>query len=423
MNNTFALKGLFIDTPVIGELRTREGYLLCEDGKVAGFYDALPEKYDGIPVQDCGGRLIIPGMSDLHLHASQYSYCGTAMDLELLQWLQSYTYPEEARYADPAHASAYYEVFTRDLLHTATTRAAIFATIHPEGTLELMRQLDEAGLGAYVGKLNMDRNCPDFYSERTPENGAAQTRRWLDMCKEAGFERVFPILTPRFTPSVTDAYMEKLGELSREYGVAMQSHLSENLSEIEWVKSLCPDAKHYADTYARYGLFGGQCKTIMAHCIYCPEEEDVLMKQNHVFIAHCPTSNENVIAGISPAARYLRHGYEIGLGSDVAGGHTLDLFAVMASAVQVSKLRWRYVDQTEKPLTIPETLYMATAGGGRFFGNVGLFEEGYAFDAVVIDDSANKNLRAFSPGERIERCAYLGGAKVTDKFVDGRKIL
>ena len=130
-----------------------------------------------------------------------------------------------------------------------------------------------------------------------------------------------------------------------------------------------------------------------------------------------------MIAGIAPAARYLRQGYEIGLGSDVAGGHTLDLFAVMASAVQVSKLRWRYVDQTHKPLTIPEALYMATAGGGRFFGKVGLFDAGYAFDAVVIDDSANRNLRAFSPVERIERCAYLGGAKVTDKFVDGSKIL
>ena len=423
MKNAFALKGLILDTPVIGELRAREGYLVCEDGKVAGFYSELPQQYAGIDVQDCSGKLIIPGMSDLHLHASQYSYCGTAMDLELLEWLQNYTYPEEARYADPEHARSYYEIFTRDLLHTATTRAAIFATIHPEGTMELMRQLSDAGLGAYVGKLNMDRNCPDFYSELTPENGAAETRRWLDLCREAGFERVHPILTPRFTPSVTDAYMEKIGEISREYGVAMQSHLSENLSEIQWVRSLCPDAKNYADTYARYGLFGGECPTIMAHCIYCPEEEDMLMKQNHVFIAHCPTSNENVIAGISPAARYLRQGYEIGLGSDVAGGHTLDLFAVMASAVQVSKLRWRYVDQTEKPLTMMEALYMATAGGGRFFGRVGLFEEGYAFDAVVVDDSANRNLRAFLPAERIERLAYLGGAKIAAKFVDGRKIL
>lgn len=423
MNKLFALKGLFVDTPVPGELRCRKGFLVCGNGVVEGFYDELPERLAGIEVKDCGESLIIPGMSDLHLHAPQYSYCGTAMDLELLEWLQSYTYPEESRYADMEHAKSYYEFFTRDLLHTATTRAAIFATIHTEGTLELMRQLDNAGLGAYVGKLNMDRNCPDFYSERTPENGAAETKRWLELCKEANFERVFPILTPRFTPSVTDAYMEKIGELAREYNVAMQSHLSENLSEIAWVKALCPDAKNYADTYARYGLFGGDCKTIMAHCIYCPEEEDRMMKDGHVFIAHCPTSNENVIAGIAPAARYLREGYEIGLGSDVAGGHTLDLFAVMGAAVQVSKLRWRYADQTQKPLTIPEALYMATAGGGKFFGKVGLFEKGYCFDAVVIDDSTNMNLRTFSPAERIERCAYLGGAKVTDKYVDGRKIL
>ena len=147
------------------------------------------------------------------------------------------------------------------------------------------------------------------------------------------------------------------------------------------------------------------------------------MKDGHVFIAHCPTSNENLLSGVAPAARYLRQGYEIGLGSDVASGHTLDLFAVMAAAVQASKLRWRFVDQSEKPLTIPEALYMATAGGGKFFGKVGLFEEGYCFDAVVIDDSANKNLRAFSPAERIERCAYLGGAKIAEKYVDGHRVL
>lgn len=423
MNETFALKGLIIDTPDIGAVRARQGFLVCEDGKVAGVFDALPGRYAGIPVTDCGDCLVLPGMSDLHLHAPQYSYCGTAMDLQLIDWLERYTYPEEARFASLEHARAYYEVFTHDLLHTATTRAAIFATLHTDATLELMRQLDAAGLGAFVGKLNMDRNCPEDYSEHTPENGERETRRWLEACKDAGFARVHPILTPRFTPSVSDAYMERLGRLARAYGVPMQSHLSESVSEIEWVKALCPDAGTYADTYARYGLFGGDCPTIMAHCIYCPEEEDRMMKDGHVFIAHCPTSNENVIAGIAPAARYLRQGYEIGLGSDVAGGHTLDLFAVMAAAVQVSKLRWCCVDPGEKPLTLPEALYMATAGGGRFFGKVGLFEPGYAFDAVVIDDSANRNLRAFSPMERIERCAYLGGARVAAKFVDGRKVL
>lgn len=423
MNETFALRGLFIDTPEIGAVRNRQGFLVCEDGKVAGVFGALPERFSGIPVTDCSDRLVIPGMSDLHLHAPQYSYCGTAMDLQLIDWLERYTYPEEARFASLEHARAYYGVFTHDLLHTATTRAAIFATLHTDATLELMRQLDQSGLGAFVGKLSMDRNCPEDYSEHTPENGERETRRWLEACRDAGFARVHPILTPRFTPSVSDAYMERLGRLARAYGVPMQSHLSESVSEIEWVKALCPDAGTYADTYALYGLFGGDCPTIMAHCIYCPEEEDRMMKDGHVFIAHCPTSNENVIAGIAPAARYLRQGYEIGLGSDVAGGHTLDLFAVMAAAVQVSKLRWCCVDPGEKPLTLPEALYMATAGGGRFFGKVGLFEPGYAFDAVVIDDSANRSLRAFSPMERIERCAYLGGARVAAKFVDGRKVL
>jgi len=421
--DSFVLKGLIVDTPEIGSLRAVDGYAVCEGGLCAGVYSTLPAAYASLPMHDYSGALILPGMSDLHLHAPQYSYCGTAMDLELLDWLNNYTYPEESRYADPEHARTYYAAFTHDLLHTTTTRAAVFATIHTDATLELMRQLHEAGLGAYVGKLNMDRNCPDNYSEGTGENGEAETRRWLDACRTLDYPRVHPILTPRFTPSVTDDYMARIGRIAALYGVPMQSHLSENLSEIEWVKSLCPNAKNYADTYARYGLFGGDCKTIMAHCIYCPEEEERMMRDGGVFIAHCPTSNENVIAGIAPAARYLRQGFEIGLGSDVAGGHTLDLLAVMASAVQVSKLRWRYVDQTDKPLTMAEALYMATAGGGRFFGKVGLFEQGYAFDAVVLDDSALKSPRTFSAAERIERCAYLGKSVVKAKFVDGFQIL
>ena len=423
MSSSFALKGLILDTPVPGELRCREGFAVCEDGVCAGVFETLPERFSGIEIVDCGAHLVLPGMSDLHLHAPQYSYCGSAMDLELLDWLQQYTYPEEARFADEAHAERVYACFVGDLLHTTTTRASIFATIHPEATLILMRQLEKAGLGAYVGKLNMDRNCPEYYSEHTAQNGAKETRRFIEACRKEGFTRVHPILTPRFTPSVSDEYMRELGVIARETGTPMQSHLSENLSEIQWVKELCPDAANYADTYARCGLFGGDCRTIMAHCIYCPEEEDRMIREGGVFISHCPTSNENVIAGIAPAARYLRQGYRIGLGSDVAGGNTLNLMRVMSSAVQVSKLRWRYVDQSEKPLTILEALYMATAGGGAFFGKVGLFEPGYAFDAVVVDDSELLRLRSFSPAERVERCAYVGRFKISMKFVDGNKVL
>ena len=165
----------------------------------------------------------------------------------------------------------------------------------------------------------------------------------------------------------------------------------------------------------------------MALCIYSPDDEAALMKQNRVMIAHCPTSNENVIAGIAPAAHYLRGGWRVGLGSDVAGGQTLDLFTVMATAVQVSKLRWRYIDQSEKPLTMVEALYMATVGGGDFWADfgekVGLFEDGYAFDALVLDDDPLKNMRAFSAAERLERYAYLGKGKLTAKFAAGEKLL
>ena len=165
----------------------------------------------------------------------------------------------------------------------------------------------------------------------------------------------------------------------------------------------------------------------MAHCIYSPDDEAALMKANRVMIAHCPTSNENVIAGIAPAAKYLRGGWRIGLGSDVAGGHTLDLFTVMATAVQVSKLRWRYVDQSEKPLTMTEALYMATVGGGDFWADfgekVGLFEDGYAFDALVLEDAALKNMRSFTPAERLERYAYLGKGALAAKFAQGQKLL
>lgn len=418
----FVLKGTFLDTPAPGELQVREGYAVCENGVCTGCFAALPERFSALPLHDHTGCLILPGMTDLHLHASQYAYCGTAMDLELLDWLARYTYPEEARYADPDYARRAYALFTRDLLHSATTRLCAFATLHTDATLELMRQLEQAGLAGYVGKLNMDRNCPPEYTETTPEQGMAETRRWLAGWQAAGLANIRPMVTPRFTPSVTDAYMQALGELAAGYGLPVQSHLSENPGEIEWVKELCPDTAWYGESYARYGLFGGACPTVMAHCIYCPPAEAALMKHNGVMIAHCPTSNENVIAGIAPAAQYLRGGWRIGLGSDVAGGHTLNLFAVMAAAVQVSKLRWRYVDAAERPLTLAEAFYLATAGGGSFFGKVGRFAPGYEFDAVVIDDRALATTRAFTPAERLERYTYLGDGRPAAKYCRGRRL-
>ena len=139
----FAVKGIFVDTPTPDTLRVRDGYMLCEDGRCGAFREAAPA---GVPVYDHSGQIITPGFVDLHLHAPQYSYCGTAMDLELLDWLQQYTYPEESHYADADYARAGYGYFVRDLTHSATTRACIFGTLHTDATLELMHQLKAAGL-------------------------------------------------------------------------------------------------------------------------------------------------------------------------------------------------------------------------------------------------------------------------------------
>ena len=417
----FALGGLFLDTPDPQTLRVRQGWAEVRNGTLAGI---AAEKPADLPGKAHPGCLIIPGMTDLHLHAAQYAYHGMAMDVSLLDWLERYAFAEEGRFADTAYAERVYRQFVTELLGTATTRCCVFASIHREATLLLMRLLKRAGLGARVGKLNMDRNAPDCCREASAEASLAETRRWItEWAAENGEdELVRPILTPRFTPSVSDACMAGLGRLAAEFRLPAQSHLSENRDEIAWVRELCPDTRFYAESYSRWGLFGGGTPTVMAHCIYSGGEETALLKERGVWIAHCPTSNGNVIAGIAPAARYLRGGWRIGLGSDIAGGHTLNLFAVMQEAVRQSKIRWLWQDPDNAPLSLTEAFWMATAGGGSFFGSVGLFEPGYAFDAAVIDDGGLATPRPASPAERLERWTYRGNGRVREKYVAGRRV-
>ena len=417
---TFALKGNIIYTPECGKLELHpHSYLVCEDGKVAGIFDGLPRRWQGIRVEDYGDKLILPGLVDLHVHASQYAYRGLGMDMELLDWLECNAFPEESRFADLSYARRAYGIFTDALTRSATTRACIFATLHRPAALVLMEQLEQAGLPCYVGKVNMDRNSPDILRETT-EQSLEETRLWLEQSR--AFTLVRPMLTPRFIPSCTDELMAGLGRLQREFGTAMQSHLSENLSEIRWVSELCPDTRFYGEAYARAGLFGGDCPTVMAHCVWSGKEERALMKENGVFIAHCPQSNINVSSGIAPVKNYLKEGQKVGLGSDVAGGAHLSIFRAMTDAIQSSKLRWRLVDQDTPALTLPEAFYMATKGGGAFFGKVGSFEPGYDFDAVVMDDAELPTTRDCTLAERLERVVYLSDGRPCAKYAAGKRL-
>ena len=331
--------------------------------------------------------------------------------------------PEEAKYQDLEYARRAYRIFTDNLKRSATTRACIFGTIHRDATLLLMDQLEQSGLVTYVGKVNMDRNCPDYLREESAEESGIQTVEWIKDVLHKKYQNTMPILTPRFTPSCSDELMENLKKIQMYYQIPVQSHLSENPGEIAWVKELCPWSEFYGDAYDRFGLFGADCKTVMAHCVYSGKEERQRMKENGVFIAHCPESNMNLSSGVAPVRTFLEEGMHVGIGSDVAGGSTENLFKAMALAIQASKLRWRMQDDRLKPLTLEEVFYIATKGGGEFFGNVGSFEPGFELDAVVLDDTRIVHSQNLDVRARLERMIYLADEReVRAKYVRGREI-
>ena len=419
---SFVLKGHICHSADRDRIDTKENhYLVYEDDRCAGVFAELPGRYQNLPLTDFGDRILIPGMSDLHIHAPQFSFRGLGMDMELLDWLNVHTFPEESKYQDLEYAKLAYGQFAEHLRRSETTRASIFATIHREATELLMDLMEESGLVTCVGKLNMDRNCPDYYREATPDHSIEETRKWLEETKR--YKRTFPIVTPRFLPSCTDELMEKLGKLRKEFDVPVQSHLSENLSEIAWVKELCPWSKNYGDAYNHFGLFGEGYPCIMAHCVYSDEQEMEMMKKNGVFIAHSPESNMNVASGVAPINKYLDHGLHVGLATDVAGGSHESMFKAMTHAIQSSKLRWRLLDQSVPFLTFDTAFYLATRGGGAFFGKVGAFDEGYEADVVVLDDSNLDHPQQLTVHERLERIAYLGDERnIHAKFVAGTRL-
>lgn len=420
----FILKGNIVYSRSAEELEICEhGYLVCENGRVKGAYQTLPFVYGGIPITDYEDRLIIPGLVDLHVHAPQYSYRGLGMDMELLEWLETNTFPEEAKFQETEYAKKAYRIFVDRMRRSATTRACIFATVHREATLLLMDMLEEAGLNTMVGKVNMDRNCPDYLREESAEASASETVEWIKDVLHKKYKHTRPILTPRFTPSCTDDLMERLKMIQMRYELPLQSHLSENPGEISWVKELCPWSEFYGDAYDKFGLFGSDCPTIMAHCVYSDEKEIARMKENGVYIAHCPESNMNIASGVAPVRRFLAEGLHVGMGSDVAGGSTESIFTAMAHAIQASKLRWRLLDGSLKPLTVEEAFYMATKGGGEFFGRVGSFEEGYEMDAVVLDDIRLEHPQPLDVKKRLERMIYFSDDReIYAKYVEGSRL-
>ena len=395
------------------------GYVAVEDGRVTGVSNDLAEVGgQDAEVTDFGDCLLIPAMNDMHVHAPQVRNQGVAMDLELLPWLQNYTFPEESKYADVHYAERMYRRFLHTQWLFGTMRSVVFGTVHTESTRLLMKLYQEAGMGALVGKVAMNRNCPDALSEDVED--AVKGNEMLIAEFNQPNALVRPIITPRFVPSCTPELLKACGRLANTYRLPVQSHLSENTSEIAWVAELEKESTSYGDAYNRYGLFG-QTPTIMAHCVWTNGAELELMKRNHVMVAHCPTSNFNLSSGLAPVRTFLDEGLPIGLGSDISGGHDLNMFRMLVYAIQVSKMHYQQ-DKSKAFLTLSEIFWIATKSAGSFFGKVGSFEPGYEFDALVIDDKV-LNFDNYSLLHRLERFIYLGDDRqIVRRFCRGQEV-
>lgn len=402
-----------------GQLSVYENSFIAVDkGRVAGIYRELPEMYAQLPVTDYGSRLIIPAFSDLHIHAPQYAQRGTNMDLLLYDWLNGVTFTEESKFSSPEYAAGIYTALVEDMLRNGTFHASVYATLHERTAFILAETMEKAGIRGFVGKVNMDCGSPDYLCETT-EQSLLDTERFLSRFSSGA--RVKPILTPRFAPTCSAELLRGLGRLSAKYGCGMQTHLVESKWEAAEAVRLFPDCSCDAQIYERAGLLENG-PVIFGHFIF-PTAEDmrIACKYNAVAV-HCPDATNNVIAGIMPLAAVAEKGIRIAAGTDVGAGSRMSVYSQIAAAVRLSKLKQFYEPEVSRSISFSEAFCMATRGGGSVFGQYGAFDEGFVFDALVVEipEAPGESL---SPAEKLERFCYNGDDRnIVHRFISGKEI-
>lgn len=390
-----------------GEDVSRRSFVECV--ATAAAVAALPASSAATPeedVVDCRGRFLLPGFVDCHAHAPQYAFTGSCIDLPLLEWLETYTFPTERRFEDVEYArGVYMRCVARHVLN-GTTTCSYFGTIHLESSKLLVDVVRRYGQRAWVGKVNMDRNSPDDYCESTAASLAdtAAFVEWVRDSAAATPPLVAAAITPRFVPTCTAELMRGLAALADEHGLHVQSHLSESAAECEWVKALHPEASCYLDVYDRAGLLGrGRFRTYMAHCVQSDAFERAMLRETSTAVVHCAASNFNIGSGVCNVRRLLREGVDVCLGTDVAGGCSPSMLdaiqqTVVASKVAMFGARGDFDPAVEAPdaaaaaanapLTLVEALYLATVGGAKVLGLEGVTGQlavGLEFDCNVVD--------------------------------------
>ncbi|XP_027470773.1 guanine deaminase isoform X5 [Zalophus californianus] len=374
----------------------------------------------------------MPGLVDTHIHAPQYSFAGSNVDLPLLDWLTMYTFPTELKFQNIDFAEEVYTRVVRRTLKNGTTTACYFGTIHTDSSLLLAEITDKFGQRAFVGKVCMDMNTTVPEYKETTEESVKETERFVSRMLQKNYSRVKPIVTPRFSLSCSDTLLGKLGNMAKTHNLHIQSHISETVNEVEAVKNLFPDYKNYTDVYDRNNLLTN--KTVMAHGCYLSTEELQVFKERGAAISHCPNSNLSLSSGFLNVLEVLKHEVKIGLGTDVAGGYSASMLDAIRRAVMVSNIL--LINKiNEKSLTLKEVFRLATLGGSQALGldkEIGNFEVGKEFDALLINPKASDSpIDLFSGdlvGETseavIQKFLYLGDDRnIEEVYVGGKQVV
>lgn len=402
--------GSFFQAPELGRVEFLNEALIevDEQGRIAAVYvQGHPDRDRARSGAAAAGRLvtipagcyILPGFVDLHVHAPQYPQLGKALHVPLEAWLQHYTFPLEARYADLAFARRHYEPLVLDLLAQGTTTALYFSTIHLDATRLLVDICLATGQRALVGKVAMDNpaECPDYYRDTSTEAGLQGTRALIDYVHahpDNRDGRVRPVVTPRFIPSCTDHMLKGLGAIARDCRCHVQTHCSESDWEHGYV--LARHGRTDAESLDHFGLLTR--RTVLAHSNFLSDCDLARLRDRGTGVAHCPLSNVYFSNAVFPLRAALDKGVRVGLGTDISGGPSASMFDSCRMAVLASRMLEMGVDPARTADTrgrpgsridFRAAFHLATTGGGEVLDlPVGLFAPGYQFDAMIIDQSA-----------------------------------
>ena len=398
-----------------------DGLLVVEDGRVkaAGDYAALAGTLpEGVTAHDYRGQLITPGFIDTHLHYPQTDMIASPAP-GLLPWLETYTFPTERRFEDPAHARATAEFFLDELLRCGTTTAVVYCTVHPQSVEAFFEASEARKLRMVAGKVLMDRHCPDFL--RDLEGGVGASADLIEKWHKRG--RQLYAITPRFAPTSTDAQLRATAELARAYpDTFIQTHVSENRDECKWVGELHPQARSYLDVYERFGLM--RPRALFGHCIWLDDEDFARMAATGSAAAVCPTSNLFLGSGLFDFEKATSARTLLSLGTDVGAGTSFSMLQTMNEAYKVARLKGSY-------LPALRMFYLATLGAARSMrldDTIGSFQPGLEADFVVLDREATPLLaRRTSYADSLEELlfalALLGDDRtIAATYSGGRKV-